>query len=227
MLLNTKQDEEANGAAAVSNDGQCVGRLVMRGKTCEVKAAEPKDASRSARRGYQNPGFGAGNPNRRFGDKAYGERPVNAPHLGAYHDPHYMAGHGHQYPMMSPPYYPAYHHPGFYHAGGGYHPGPFYPPVQSGDRQQPAVPTQPIVPPSVASHVEATQYPYMDPSQLEVGTGHHYAYEQPQIYPAYPLHAEAHVHAKGQQFAGPYAMPGPSSSVMHPAAPGIPSKEDK
>jgi hypothetical protein len=241
MLLNTRQDEEGNGAATVSNDGQRVGRLVMRGKTCEVKAAEPKDASRYARCGYQNTGYGVASPNRIHGDKTYGshgaERPVNSPHMGAYHDPHYMSGHGQHYSMMSPPYYPTYHHPGIYHASGGYPVGPVYPtmgnatgvvPMPGGDTNQPVVPPQTTVfPQLVASQVDATQYPYIDPYHHEVDTGYPYTYGHPHVHSTYQLQAGAYVYAKGQHFAGAYPVPVPSSSVMHPAAPGIPSKDDK
>ncbi|CAB9501475.1 RNA-binding protein Musashi homolog [Seminavis robusta] len=247
-LLNTRQDDEATGGALAAEmaNGQRVGRLVMRGKTCEVKAAEPKEASRSARRGYQNQGFGGGTPNRRY-DKPFtspggvggqGGAPHHVPmgahpSVAAYHDPHYMVGHHHHYPMMAPPYYPAYHHhPGMYNGAGYHQPAPsLYAPMTAPvhDGHHPVV-QQPIVPPAgVDAHLEGPAGPFVEPHQ----DAHHLAYgQQPHegmMHPPYPGQQGAHMNPKFDPYytGVPYAPPGTSSSAMHPAAPGIPPKDDK
>lgn len=103
------------------SDGPLVGRLNMRGKTCEVKAAEPKESARN------NRGSGRGNVNgaaRRFPSQKnglpggrhdyyqYEQHPGAAiPHqVYSQPEPHYAgpaAGYG--YPMYAPGYYPAYY----------------------------------------------------------------------------------------------------------------------
>jgi RNA recognition motif-containing protein len=212
-LLNMKESVEGEGevlSAEANANGPRIGRLVMRGKTCEVKAAEPKESTRPNRRGFQNQPGGA---NRRFVDKAYpqgGLHPPSVPHHhhpGVYHDPHYMAGH--HYPMVSPPYYPAYH-PGMYHGGAGYHTAaPMYapvahaaPPVHANEGLHQAYAAQGMV--------DGAAIPYMEGAHE---AGHAYVpYGPPQVL-AYP--------------AG-YVAPTPAapSSAMHPAAPGLPTKDD-
>lgn len=216
--------EREVGAAETVENAPRVGRLVMRGKTCEVKSAEPKESSRPNRRSYQNQGPGGSN-NRRFVDKGYSQpnHPIPVPVAGPYHDPHYMAGH--QYPMVAPPYYAAYH-PGVYHGGAGYHPAPMYAPVPHAAAMHGSdgLP-QPYAAPGVVPAVESghiAPYTYMEGSHE---TGHYYAaYGHPQtMQAAYP----PHVHAQPPKSA-PATFPAaaPPSSAMHPAAPGLPTKDE-
>lgn len=217
-LLNMSVEGEAGDKAPEeSADGPRVGRLVMRGKTCEVKAAEPKEASRSNRRGYQNQGGSSGAPKRY--DKAYPQagRQPSLPPVSQYHDPHYMAGH--QYPMVSPSYYPAYH-PGMYHEAAAYHPATMYAPVAHNAPVHNEGFNQSFGSPMLASHVNGV--PYAEAPQ-EIGHGYA-AYGHPHmVQQGYPVHPN--VYAQPVQ-GGEHPAPRTSSSVMHPAAPGLPTKDD-
>lgn len=224
-LLNMGQGEGEAGVGAAetttNSKGPRIGRLVMRGKTCEVKAAEPKESSRPSRRSQ---GDSSGATNRRFAEKVYpqGSLPPNAAHLGAYHDPHYMAGH--HYPMVSPPYYPSYH-PGIYHGGAGYHPGAMYAPVaHSADGLHHGYVPSGATPTDGAYVMDGANIaPYMEGSYEP---GHAYAYGHPQMMQAaYPPHLGTHSYAPKPGPAG-YPAPGTPSSVMHPAAPGLPTKDE-
>jgi len=124
QLLSMGQEE---GADPSSVQEPQVGRLVMRGKTCEVKAAEPKEGSRNNRRG----------PGRRQQKNAglsfqhLTPDPVSA---AGHYGPAYMAAPatGPTYPMYAPCYYPAYQH-GVYGGAASYVASPTpmysYPPV--------------------------------------------------------------------------------------------------
>lgn len=244
-LLKTGRTEEGNGdGTAEDADAPLVGRLVMRGKTCEVKAAEPKESSRSYRRNYQNnqSGFqnqgGGSSAAGQFGDKPYnstapvGDRqPIVQQHHAApypdHHSHHYMAGHHHH-----PAYYPAYH-PGMYlGVAAGFNPAPpMYSPMAHGAPA--AVPDghplphhpQPYVPQVVTTHVEGAPHgSFMQTPHNAAGHpyayGHHPAHMMPYMY-----HARAHP-STPQQYQTPYPVPGSASSVMQPAAPGLPHKEE-
>lgn len=242
MLLNMGQGEDENGAEE-SPTSPRVGRLVMRGKTCEVKSAEPKESSRSNRR-YQNQGGSGSNggaaPNRRFVDKAsyppqqQGNHLTAAAHAVPYHDPHqHMAvAHHHQHPLANPAYYPAYH-PSMYHGTAGYHPAAMYAPgvahATSMHVPNDGIHLQPVVPPGPPVMDGAHLPPYMevpyDPHAYAAAYGHQQMTPMQQGYPQHPsnMHAQP-VHPPLQ---GAYPASGAPSSVMQPAAPGIPTKDEK
>jgi hypothetical protein len=226
-LLNMGQGEDENRVAASedSTNAPRVGRLVMRGKTCEVKTAEPKESSRSNRRSFQNQGGSSGAPNRRFVDKSYsqGGHPPSVPHANPYHDPHYMAGY-HYHMVVSPSYHPDYY-PGMYHEAAGYHPAPMYAPVAHTGQVHDDGLHQPYVPPVIATPVNgALGAPYMEAPQ---GTGHAYAaYGHPHMMqPVYPTYSNMY-DQPAHTLQGAYPAPGTPSSVMQPAAPGLPTKDE-
>jgi hypothetical protein len=244
-LLDMGQGEDESGGAKAQESTKTprVRRLVMRGKTCEVKAAEPK-FSRSHRRSYQDQGGSSStDPARRFVEKAYPQpnshanHTPGAPHATPFHDPHYMAHMAtNHYPMVSPSYYPPYH-PGIYHGFAGYHPAPMYAPFA------PTAPVQgqndglhhPYVAPLIATPVEGAHVaPYMEAAAAAQEHGYVYpaaAYGHPQMMPeAYHPHpgmqpqppTPAHTHPLPA-----YPAPGTPASAMHPAAPGLPTKDDE
>lgn len=225
-LLNMREGEEETGAVMpdASMNAPNVGRLIMRGKTCEVKAAEPKESSRPNHRGYKNQG-GPGMTNKRFANKMYphgGYPPQVVPHGSPYHDPHYVAGP--QYNMGSPtPYYHGYH-PGMYHGGAAYHPAPmpYAPmghtiPMHSYDGVQQAYTQSAFAAPMEGSHVP----PYMDGAHEGYAYGPHVQMAQ------YPPHVGVNSHHHLTNPAnGEFVASGNTSSAMHPAAPGLPTKDD-
>jgi RNA recognition motif-containing protein len=230
MLLNMGQgegeDENGDGKAEDATKAPRVGRLVMRGKTCEVKAAEPKDSSsRSNRRGFQNQGGSTGTANsRRFVEKVYPQQATqgaSAPQINPYH---YMGGH--HYPMASPSYYPGYN-PGMYQGAAGYHTAPMYSPVAHNSVNGDGLhhPYVPIATPIEGAHVA----PYMEGVHEH---GHAYnaaAYGHPQmihqVYYPHAMHPQAPT-ASHPQAAGTYPTPGTPASAMHPTAPGLPNKDE-
>jgi hypothetical protein len=216
-----REGETETGVAApgAGIDEPRVGRLVMRGKTCEVKAAEPKESSRPTRRVYQNQG-GMNGANKRFVNKDYdqGVYPQGILHPGAYHDPHYMPGH--QYPIVTPPsYYPVYH-PGMYHANA-YHPASVqYTPVGHAAPMHDGL-HQAYSASGVAME-GAHAVPYMEGAH---DAGAYALYGHTQMMQAYPHQLGVNGHPS-KPANGEYVAPGATSSVMHPAAPGLPNKED-
>lgn len=249
-LLNMGQSEDESGDAKADQSRKTgrVGRLVMRGKTCEVKAAEPKFSRSQNRRPYQNQGgtsaAGPAGPVRRFVEKAYPQPNTHAshgpvvPHATPFHDHHYMVAN--HYPMVSPSYYPPYH-PAMYHGAAGYHPAPMYAPV--GGPVAPPVPVQghsenphhPYVAPLIATPVEgAHAAPYIEAVVAAQEQGYAYppaGYGHPQMMPEayHPPHpamlprppTAAHAHPSPA-----YPAPGTPASAMHPAAPGLPTKDE-
>ena len=196
------------------DDEPRVGRLVMRGKTCEVKAAEPKESTRSNRRGHPTVRRAVPQKNLAPGDHYHHHQPVApAPHYASGpHDPHYAASPaGHVYPMYAPGYYPAYH-PGVY-GGGAYvpAPAPMYAPMPH------AVPVPVENPALYGAPIEASPAPVY----MEQNGSYPLAYvtHAPMMYPAYPGPAEsAHMI---------YPAPGEPISAMQPAAPGLPTKDER
>lgn len=250
-LLSMGQGEDESGDAKADQSTRTarVGRLLMRGKTCEVKAAEPKFSRSQNRRPYQNQG-GANNtgpvgPARRFVEKAYPQPNSHAnhgpavPHATPFHDPHYIAATNH-YPMVSPSFYPPYH-PGVYHGAAGYHPAPMYAPVAP--QVAPPVPVhshsenlhRPYVAPLIATPVEgAHAVPYIEAAAAAQEQGYAYppaGYVHPQMMPEayYPQHPGLPPQPPPSVHAHPspaYPAPGTPASAMHPAAPGLPSKDE-
>lgn len=238
------EDDSGDAKAEDSTKAPCVGRLVMRGKTCEVKAAEPK-FSRSNRRSYQNQGGpSTTGPPRRFVEKAHPQPNSHAnyapgpgaPHATPFHDPHYMAAN--QYAMVNPSYYPAYHHPGIHHGAAAYHPSPMYAPFA------PTAPMHghndglyhPYVVPLIGTHVEGAHVsPYMEAAAAAAAPDHGYvypaaAYGHPQMVPgAYHPHPGMQPQPPMPVHTNPlpaYPAPGTPASAMHPAAPGLPTKDE-
>lgn len=204
------KDEVADGTApkAVSDtkEGDVrVGRLVMRGKTCEVKAAEPKEAKFN-RRTYQNQAGHANGIDREFMNKLYNpeDRPIGgAPPTGF--DAHMQHGMAGQYPLGTLPmgyYHP--HHPGI---PGGYMQ-PVYAPIQTMHNSQD---DGNMFPPVVPTHMDGNSGYYVNGGH---GGMHPHLYYQPQyMHPAYAAHQTVQNASQNGR------------SAMQRTAPGIPNKE--
>ena len=227
--MGNEEDEKGKTAFSDGKSGPRVGRLVMRGKACEVKAAEPKE-SRSTRRVYPNQavtgasGWGA-SVDRRFVPKAYGQedRPA-ASGQGGHYDPQHMnsAMHGH-YPMGAVPmgYYP-HHHPAIHGAGG--YMAPMYAPMApmhpthhgDGNAQHQAL---------MAAHMDVNPADYFVQAAAHLNPYYH----PHMVHQAHSAHTVAHPTVQHQQLyntANNFPSPGPTTSVMQPAAPGLPAKEE-
>ena len=197
-----------------NDSGVRIGRLIMRGKTCEVKAAEPKESKSTARRAYQTQaaiaGTRAGTMDPRLMNKAYnlaeGRQAVPPHQMGAY-DPSMQYG----YAMGAMP-------TGYYHPSMGVYDGYVHPmyaqPMQAmypaqpedGSNQAPLVGTP--MDSQQAIHPNAYYNPYM-------------------MYPFYHAQTENQnsAHNYNGSSAYTYSSAAGSSSVMQPATPGIAPKE--
>ena len=207
--------EEVDG----ENDPR-VGRLVMRGKTCEVKAAEPKESSRLNRRINQasrRPPQKDAMPN-----GLYHQATVIPPpqYYSGTHDPHYAAppSPGHAYPMYAPGYFPAYH-PAM-HQGGAFVPASMYAPVPAA-----AVP--------VPVPMENPQlYAAPLPGPVEGNPGPVNFMEQngsyPVAYAPHPYMMQPAYPPPGTEVAPITSIspPGAPLSTMQPAAPGLPNNDE-
>ena len=207
---------------ATGEENPRVGRLVMRGKTCEVKAAEPKEASRFNRRGYSN--TRKSSPQKHAMPNGLYHQPAAFPapqYFSGPPNPHYAAppSPGHAYAMYAPGYYPAYH-PAMY-GGNAYFPAP--PPVY-GSVSDAAVPvpvpvdSPQVNPPPSSAPVEGS------PGAINM--------EQNGIYPVSyspPLYMVHPAYLPGTEGGVPMSHMSPSGaplSAMQPAAPGLPNKDE-
>ena len=215
----------------LGNSADGVGRLNMMGKTCEVKAAQPKDATQ----GSQNHQRG-----RRSGGGMRGFRgPNNGPVNGMPVPPPFPYQAHHNYPFMDPmASYPPQDVPPVMGAPAGPYAG--YPPVPGyvapmyfpTNMAPPAnVPTFPMAPghqPYMMEHAYATPPPAgpmnvgqpvaippvlpADPMQVH-----------PQAFAFIPVMAASGVPPPGQ----PSTAPPQQASVMQPVAPGLPIKPEE
>ena len=213
--------EEADG-----EDDPRVGRLVMRGKTCEVKAAEPKESSRLNHRVHQ--AYRRASQKDAMPKGLYHQAAAIPPHqyyTGTY-DPFYAApsSPGHAYPMYAPGYYPAYH-PAMY-GGGTYFPAPspMYAPVPAATMPVPVpVPVPVDSPPLYAAPLPG---PIEGSPAGPVNTEQNGSY--PAAYAPNPYMMQPAYPPPGGEVAPMTYMapPGAPPSVMQPAAPGLPNKDE-
>jgi hypothetical protein len=176
------------------NDG--IGRLVMRGKTCEIKAATPKgEAGYNARRTRGGSTGGKSNSSNTVPSYPYSTQmgyPMMLDPLAAGHS--YNHPHHYQYPYANG--YPPY---GMSHM-------PYYsgmpPPNQAGMYQ------------GMDTAATASPHYYMSPYDPAAAAASRYYYVHSQQYPYAPAMMPVTDAAVSMQ-----------TSVMQPVAPGIPEKE--
>lgn len=242
LLKSGKSSDEKTTSAT---EQPRVGRLVMRGKTCEVKAAEPKE-TRPSRRPFV-PGVGVpGASNTRYVDshvrrpfKMFGHDESAAPIAAMAGGP--PSSMGYPFPLMAqemngivPVMAPSFYQPvpGFNTGNMGHMYNVMPPPMSHGEA--PAVYPTGVAAPLMGTHIDGPGV-YMDAPQGEVHPPPHppnYWCTQmphpplpippPQLAPypqnqQQPMYINNHMPSSGS--AGP--------SVMQPSMPGIPANEDK
>jgi hypothetical protein len=217
-----------NRLLEMNDSGEGVGRLVMRGKTCEVKAAQPKESSmRGVAKYSRHSNMGGRGPRGSFGavqNKPF--TPLNSTPQAAFQAPSnlHLNPHTHSMPYMQDPnmhasmMYASGHY-GQYSGGSVYYPTAGY---------MTPMYYQPNVTHGTGAAYDASSYmngahlnlPEVAESRTPSGPSHH---------PSMPLQ-----HSVAQQQAVayvPYNVPsayvGYPSSVMQPLAPGLPTRPEE
>jgi hypothetical protein len=210
-----------------------VGRLVMRGKTCEVKVAEPKEKGRAQRGGPAGKTIRQGYyDNHNHQQFAHAQPPPVVFHpeaMGMAYPAQYQ--YYSQEAVATSPMHIHMMHPYPYYAGYGYMTPMYYPPG--------APPIPPMMPPAVGEYeyAGAVPPPYpmgpysyaMDPMEQAIAAPAYYP--SPTTTSTYPQQANGY--ACIPLMATPVPAPAPlapaypqQTSVMQPVAPGIPVKDD-